>query len=173
MSWFEEGYLGDDPDFDVLLALPSDTLGHLYAQHVIDNGLNRTIASDYRVAHERLEAEGKLAGMPNEVRYSIVRGFQIHDYFHVLTGYATDGRGEMALQAFTLAQRQLPYASLWMATLTSQMTFLHPDMTSAVMDSISDGGGAQTGAMNPGRGREPRWPSRRRSARAKRSTSQS
>lgn len=148
MAWFEAGYLGNDPDFDQLLAMPADTLGNLYAQHVIDNGLNRTIASDYRAAHERLDEEGKLAGMPNEVKYAMVRGFQLHDYFHVLTGYRTDGPGEMALQAFTLAQRQLPYASLWMATLTAQMTFVHPDMTSGVMDSISDGWVFGRGARN-------------------------
>ena len=148
MAWFEAGYLGNDPDFDQLLAMPADTLGNLYAQHVIDNGLNRTIASDYRAAHERLDSEGKLAGMPDEVKYAMVRGFQLHDYFHVLTGYSTDGPGEMALQAFTLAQRQLPYASLWMATLTAQMTFVHPDMTSGVMDSISDGWIFGRGARN-------------------------
>ena len=45
----------------------------------------------------------------------------------------------MTLQAVTLAQRQLPYSSLWMATLTAQMTFVHPNMTVAVMDAISDG----------------------------------
>ena len=73
------------------------------------------------------------------MKYAVVRGFQIHDYFHILTGYLTDGRGEMALQAFTLAQRRLPYSSAWMATLTSQMTFKHPRMTDAVMDSITDG----------------------------------
>ena len=73
------------------------------------------------------------------LRSAVVRCFQIHDYFHILTGYLTDGRGEMALQAFTLAQRKLPYSSLWMATLTSQMTFKHPRMTDAVMDCISDG----------------------------------
>lgn len=45
----------------------------------------------------------------------------------------------MALQAFTLAQRGLPYRSLLMTTLTSQMTFKHPRMTDTVMDCIPDG----------------------------------
>lgn len=139
VAWFEEGYLGDDPDFDALLKLPHNTLGFLYARHIIDNNLNKTIASDYRRAHERMEAEGRLEGMPAEVRYAILRGFQIHDVFHILTGYLTNGWGEMALQAFSLAQLQLPYFSIWMATLTTQMTFSHPQMTPAVMDAISQG----------------------------------
>ena len=139
LAWYEEGYLGEDPDFDALLALPPETLGYQYARHIVDNNLNQTIASDYRRAHEKMEAEGKLAGMPNEVKYAVLRGFQIHDVFHILTGYLTDGYGEIALQAFTLAQRQLPYSSIWMATLTTQMTFLNPSMTGLVMDAISDG----------------------------------
>ena len=139
MAWFADGYLGDDPDFDTLLGLPADTLGFQYARHIVDNNLSRTLARDYRSAHESLDASGRLDDMPVEVKYAVVRGFQIHDYFHILTGYLTDGRGEMALQAFTLAQRRLPYSSLWMATLTSQMTFKHPRMTDAVMDCITDG----------------------------------
>ena len=139
MAWFADGYLGDDPDFDTLLGLPADTLGFQYARHIVDNNLSRTLARDYRSAHESLDAAGRLDDMPVEVKYAVVRGFQIHDYFHILTGYLTDGRGEMALQAFTLAQRRLPYSSLWMATLTSQMTFKHPRMTDAVMDCITDG----------------------------------
>jgi ubiquinone biosynthesis protein COQ4 len=139
MAWFEAGYLGDDPDYHALLRLSADTLGHQYARHIIDNGLSRTLARDYRNAHEAMDASGKLDDMPAEVKYAVVRGFQIHDIFHILTGYLTDGRGEMALQAFTLAQRRLPYSSIWMATLTSQMTFKHPAMTEAVMDCISEG----------------------------------
>ena len=139
LAWYEEGYLGEDPDFDALLELPPETLGYQYARHIVDNNLNKTISSDYRRAHEKMEAEGKLAGMPDEVKYAVLRGFQIHDVFHILTGYLTDGYGEIALQAFTLAQRQLPYSSIWMATLTTQMTFLNPSMTGLVMDAISDG----------------------------------
>jgi ubiquinone biosynthesis protein COQ4 len=139
MAWYEAGYIGEDPDFDALLELPPESLGYQYARHIIDNGLNKTIASDYRRAHERMDAEGKLTGMPDEVKYATLRGFQIHDIFHILTGDLTDARGEMALQAFTLAQRRLPYASIWMATLTTQMTFENPNMTELVMDAISDG----------------------------------
>ncbi len=148
VAWFEEGFLADDPDFDALLALPPETLGYQYARHIVDNNLNRTIASDYRRAHERMEAEGRLEGMPEEVRYAILRGFQVHDILHILTGYLTNGWGEIALQAFTLAQGRLPYSSIWMATLTTQMTFKNPDMTVPVMDAISQGWAKGRGSRN-------------------------
>jgi ubiquinone biosynthesis protein COQ4 len=138
-AWIDEGYLADDPEFDALLKLPHDSLGFLYARHIVDNKLNKTIASDYRRAHEKLEAEGKLEGMPAEVRYAALRGFQLHDILHIFTGYLTTGWGEIALQAFSLAQMPLPYFSIWMATLTAQMTFINPDMATYVMDAISQG----------------------------------
>lgn len=139
VAWFEQGYLGQDPDFGDLLHFPPESLGYLYARHIVDNGLNQTIAGDYRRAHEQMEVEGKLEGMPAEVRYATLRGFQIHDVLHILTGYLTTGWGEMALQAFTLAQRELPYQGIWMATLTTQMTFNNPDMIAPVMGAISHG----------------------------------
>ena len=138
-AWVAEGYLADDPDFDALLKLPHNSLGYLYARHIVDNNLNKTIASDYRRAHERMEADGKLEGMPEEVRYAVLRGFQIHDVQHIVTGYLTTGWGEIAVQAFCLAQLQLPYFSIWMSTLTTQMTFHNPAMTTVVMDAISQG----------------------------------
>lgn len=46
VAWYAEGYVGEDPDFDRLLTLPQDSLGYLYARHIVDNGLNKTIASD-------------------------------------------------------------------------------------------------------------------------------
>lgn len=138
-AWVAEGYLAGDPDFDELIKLPDDTLGHLYAKHVIDNNLNRKIASMYKAAHDGLDQEGKLHGMPEEAKYAVVRGFQLHDVLHIITGYLTTGYGEMALQAFTLAQSTLPYSASWMATLTAQMTFVNPDMTVPVMDALSEG----------------------------------
>lgn len=50
MAWCADGYLGDDPDFDALLAMPAETLGFQYAQHIVSNNLSRTIARDYRNA---------------------------------------------------------------------------------------------------------------------------
>ena len=40
MAWFADGYLGDDPDYDALLALHPDTLGYQYARHIVDNNLH-------------------------------------------------------------------------------------------------------------------------------------
>ena len=86
--------------------------------------------------------------MPDAVTYSVVRGVQMHNLFHVLSGYRTNGWGEMALQAFTLAPRPMPYSSIWMATLTSQMTFVNPDMVVPVMAALSQGWHAGRSARN-------------------------
>jgi ubiquinone biosynthesis protein COQ4 len=139
MAWVDEGYQANDPDVDELLGLGPDTLGHQFARHLLDNGLSRTIASDYRTAHEDLAAKGVLDSMPHEIQYAVLRGFQIHDWMHIITGHLTDGPGEIALQAFTLAQRELPYSAMWIAGLTTQMTFVHPHMTTTVMDCIAAG----------------------------------
>ncbi len=77
--------------------------------------------------------------MPGEMKYAIIRGFQIHDILHVITGYTPSGLDELSLQAFCLAQLQFPYFGMWMATTTSRMTFLDPDAIVPVMDAISRG----------------------------------
>jgi ubiquinone biosynthesis protein COQ4 len=84
-------------------------------------------------------AGGQLDRMPDEMKYAIIRGFQIHDLLHVITGYTPSGLDELALQAFCLAQLQFPYFGMWMATSTSRMTFLHPEAIVPVMDAISQG----------------------------------
>lgn len=73
--------------------------------------------------------------MPAEVKHAVVRGFQIHDYFHTSPTAAARWLYKHSL----LRKGGLPYSSLWMATLTSQMTFKHSRMTDAVMDRITDG----------------------------------
>ena len=89
--------------------------------------------------HKALDSSGALAGMPDDVKYAVLRGFQIHDLLHIVTGFDTTGLGEIALQAFCLAQLQFPYFGMWMATSTANMTFLNPDGIVPVMNAISSG----------------------------------
>lgn len=56
-------------------------------------------------------ASGALDGMPDEMQLAVLRGFQVHDILHVLTGYDSSGQGEIALQAFSLVQLQCANAS--------------------------------------------------------------
>jgi ubiquinone biosynthesis protein Coq4 len=138
-EWYETGHYNDPLVLDELAALPAGSLGHTYRRWIVDNGLTAQIALDYRSFHTMLESSGVLDGMPDEMKYAVLRGFQIHDFFHVLTGYDSSGSGEIALQAFSLAQFQFPYFGMWMAVVTAQMTFIEPDHIAGLMDAISDG----------------------------------
>lgn len=132
--WYPEPY-----SFDDLASLPRDSLGYAYYRHIVDNGLNREIATGYRGFHEMLEASGALARMPEEVKYSVLRGFQTHDLLHMVTGFSTTGLGEIALQAYCLAQLHSLYFSIWMSVSTTRATFLDPAAMGPLMDAITDG----------------------------------
>lgn len=137
--WYEEGRYADPVDFDALSRLPAETLGRRYHDWIVDNGLTAQIATNYRQFHDALRASGSLDGMPEPMQFAVLRGFQVHDILHVLTGYDASGLGEIALQAFSLAQLQFPYFGMWMATVTAQMTFNNPSAIVPLMDAIADG----------------------------------
>ena len=138
-EWYEAGEYADPVDFDALRKLPDGTLGNTYHRWIADNGLTAQIATNYRDFHQMLKASGALDGMPDEMQFAVLRGFQVHDILHVLTGYDSSGQGEIALQAFSLAQLQFPYFGMWMATVTAQMTFSNPSSIVPLMDAIADG----------------------------------
>lgn len=86
-------------DWDALRALPPDTLGGAYARYLDENGLDPDL----------FQAP---PGLPDTVSYIAKRTRQTHDIWHVLTGYKPDVAGEIALQAFTFAQTQMPSSGL-------------------------------------------------------------
>lgn len=138
-AWYDAGEHGEPLDLDELQQLPDGTLGHRYAHWIVDNGLAAQIAIDYRDFHRSLQASGQLDGMPDQMQFAVLRGFQVHDFLHVMTGYDSSGSGEIALQAFSLAQLQFPYFGMWVAVVTAQMTFNEPKHIVGLMDAISDG----------------------------------
>jgi ubiquinone biosynthesis protein COQ4 len=90
-------------DRDALRALPPESLGHRYAEFM---------------ARERISGEG-LAAVSEEVRdpervvdpdrrLVFDRLRDMHDLWHVATGYDRDLVGEIALLAFSLAQTRNP-----------------------------------------------------------------
>lgn len=138
-AFVADDHYAEPLDLDELGTLPDDTLGAVYRRWIIDNGLTAQIAMDYRRFHRSLAESGQLDGMPAELQYAVLRGFQIHDFLHVLSGYDSSPQGEIALQAFSLAQLQFPYFSMWMSTVTTQMTYLRPTSIVPLMDAITDG----------------------------------
>jgi len=104
--------------------MPEGSVGRGYYAFLTTNGLQSNLATNYRMLHDLLATGGQLDRMPADLKYAVIRGFQIHDILHVVTGYTPSGVDELALQAFCLAQLQFPYFGMWMATTTSRMRCL-------------------------------------------------
>lgn len=138
-DFLAERHFADPITLDALAALPEDSFGRAYHDFLVGNGLEKNLATNYQMLHDAMSKSGQLDRMPEEMRYAIIRGFQIHDLLHIVTGYGSSPLHELSLQAFCLAQLQFPYFGMWMATTTSSMTFLRPDAIVPVMDAISSG----------------------------------
>ena len=82
-------------DYDALRALPADTLGGAYARFLDDNGLDPDL----------FQAPPALPEVP---AYVAKRLRQSHDIWHVVSGYGSDVRGELALLSFSYAQTGMP-----------------------------------------------------------------
>ncbi len=128
----EDRYLSPVPDMDELRGLGEGTLGRAFAQHIDANGLDvdKLRESAFIDAHaKRGEDQGYLAE----------RGFQLHDLFHVLTGYDTSPLGEVKVVCFTAAQIAAPYPVMIMTTRPLQMALYEPNLLPFVMDAVTEG----------------------------------
>lgn len=90
-------------DWDRLRALPASTLGGAYVRYLSDNHLDPDLFQPP-------------PGLPEPVRFIATRIRQTHDIWHVLTDYAPDVPGEIALQGFTFGQLGMP-SSILIATV--------------------------------------------------------
>ena len=128
----EERYLAPRPDMAALRALDIGTLGRAFATHIDDNGLdvNKLRESAFIEAHAR---DGEDQGFLAE------RGFQLHDLFHVLTGYDSSALGEVGVVSFTAAQTMSPYPTFIMTTRPLQMALYEPELLPFVMDTVAEG----------------------------------
>jgi ubiquinone biosynthesis protein Coq4 len=140
-AFLAEGYFAEPITLEALGAFPPGSLGRGYHDFLVENGLEKNLATNYKRLHDFVERAGQLDRMPAELKYAVIRGFQIHDLLHVVTGYTPAPLDELALQAFCLAQLRFPYFGMWMATTTARMTFLQPDGIVPVMDAITRGWG--------------------------------
>jgi ubiquinone biosynthesis protein Coq4 len=86
-------------DLDALEQLPAGTLGHVYASQLRSQGLRPDSLIDRNP-------------ITTPQDYIVHRLRETHDIVHVLTGFGTDGAGELGLQAFNLAQNRSPLAVL-------------------------------------------------------------
>ncbi len=120
----EERYLPPAPDLDQLRQLPPDSLGYVYASNLTQNGF------------DPIQAEIPIT---SDISYVESRWQQTHDIWHVITGFDPSDIGEMGLQAFYLAQFQLPLSSLLIANALISATVLKPAALSPLLTAIAQG----------------------------------
>ena len=94
-------------DLQELVKLPEGTLGRVFADHMISNGLDPKAIPVPYVA-------------PGDLRYVKAHLRETHDVWHVVTGFNTDVAGEIGLQAFYLAQLPSRLSAVLIA-----MAFVH------------------------------------------------
>ena len=128
----ESRYLSPTPDVAYLATLPDGSLGKEFERYLTDNDLDPQLLreSAFIAAHH---ARGE------EVGYLAERGFQLHDMFHVLTGFDTTPLGEVRVVSFTVAQTPAPYPAMIIASRPLQMVLYKPELLPAVMDAITEG----------------------------------
>jgi len=88
-------------DYDALLALPEDRLGHRYAAHLRAHDLAPDPLTT-PVTRGRTELDS----------YLLMRVRQTHDIWHALVGFGTEGHEEVLLHAFQWPQLRMPYSAL-------------------------------------------------------------
>jgi ubiquinone biosynthesis protein COQ4 len=116
-------------DFAALRALPATTLGGAYVRHLEARALDPDL----------FQAP---PGLPEVPAYVAQRMRQVHDLWHVLTGYDTDLRGEVALQAFTFGQTGTPSALLITAGALLRFGLRERGMLPLALDGFRRGRGA-------------------------------
>jgi len=132
-------YISEPLSLDRLAECAPGTLGHGYRRFILDNKLEANLGRNYRKFNEELTSSGKLDRLPPDLSYMMVRGFQIHDFLHVLTGYEATNWGELALAAFYLAQLRFPYHAMRVAVTAAHMAFVRPGLIVDAMDAFVDG----------------------------------
>ena len=125
-------YLSPTPDRSYLESLPDGSLGREFERYLDDNGLDADLLRESAFIEAHRERG-------DEVGYLAERGFQLHDLFHVLTGYDTTPLGEVRVVSFTVAQTPAPYPAMIIASRPLQMVLYKPELLPAVMDAITEG----------------------------------
>ena len=95
----EEGWRPPTTRLDQLLAMPEESLGHVYAQQLSCQGLDPENTLDH-------------SEITSTASYIKHRMRETHDIIHVLTGFGVDAPGEMGVLAFGLAQNRHPISVL-------------------------------------------------------------
>ena len=113
-------------DLVALKKLPEGTLGRVFADHMIENGLDpRAIPVP--------------TYPPGDFRYVKTHLREIHDIWHVVTGFDTDVAGEIGLQAFYLAQLPSRLSAVLIAMAFVHMATKNIEARDPIMNAVLRG----------------------------------
>lgn len=93
----DEGWRPQPIDLQQLQNLPEGSLGRVYADQLISQGITPDSLIDP-------------SPVTNSQEFVVHRLKETHDIVHVLTGFGIDGTSELGLQGFNLAQNRSPLA---------------------------------------------------------------
>ena len=91
-------------DHDWLRSLPEGSFGRAYLDFVTSEGLSAAGLTE----ESRKVAKSHIDEMDNDFAWYSRRIRDVHDLWHVLTGYGRDGLGELSLLAFYLFSDKKP-----------------------------------------------------------------
>jgi ubiquinone biosynthesis protein Coq4 len=115
-----------DIDLQDLAKLPEGTLGRVFADHMISNGLDPKAIPVPEFA-------------PGDVRYVRAHLRETHDVWHVVTGFDTDVAGEIGLQAFYMAQLPSRLSAVLIAMSLMHLATKNMDAREAIMGEVMRG----------------------------------
>ncbi|MEL6861740.1 MAG: Coq4 family protein [Pseudomonadota bacterium] len=138
-AFLKEGYIAEPLTVEGMRQYGPGTLGAAYRDFVEENNLLENFGRDYRAFQMQLQSSGKLDRMPSDMAYMMVRGTQLHDFMHVLTGYGATIPGELSLAAYYLSQIRFPYHAIRLAVTMAHTALVAPKGVVPSMDAFVDG----------------------------------
>lgn len=119
-----ERYQAPPHDLEALRQYPEDSLGHVYARFMQQAGF---------------QTVSPAMAIDSDTHYVEYRWQQTHDIWHIITGFDVSEVGEIGLQAFYLAQFQLPLSSLLIANALIAVTLWQPEALNSMLAAIAQG----------------------------------
>lgn len=112
-------------DVHELASMPPETLGGAYGRFMLERDLSPTSLPSL---HGR-----------RDIDYVLTHIYESHDLWHVVTGFDTDTNGEIALQAFYLAQHSSYLALFALSAVLINTAFFSYDQKHVRLEAIVGG----------------------------------
>lgn len=138
-AFFAEAWLPEPLKLTDLEACAPGTLGAAYRDYIVDNDLYEDFARNYRAFHQQMLDAGTFDRLPEEMRFMLVRGTQIHDFLHVITGHDSSPIGELGMAGFHFAQMKFAYHAMRFAVTAAHVAFVAPEHIESTMDAMMRG----------------------------------